>query len=173
MISLPQPGPPQGKRGFSAELRFILLHQGSSLSPGAAGPSRGQTSRRPPGRLPLLEQARPPLPPLPRPGPHCQQGSPAHTCLGGLHNQSRPASSRPAHRPLSKTPQAGTQVPVGWWKQEVATKVCDRQSFKWGRGTSPFILPAAHSGGWAGIPRVPPDPEPRLDWQVPSPGLAS
>lgn len=159
MISLPQPGAHKESR-----LRRAAVHPPSSRLQPQFLELQGPAEARPPGGhqagSPCWSKPDLPSPTLPHPGHHCQQGSPAHTCRGGLHSHPGPASSHPAHRPLSKATQAGTQVPVGWWKQEVATKVCDRQTFKWGRGTSPFILPAAHSGGWAGIPREPPTRSP-------------
>lgn len=106
---LPLAGAPQGRRGFSSELRFFHLHQASSLNPEAAGPRRGQTSRLPPRQAPPVGAGQT----FPPSSHSCQQGSPEHTCLGGLQTHPRPARSPPSHRPLSEAAQAGTQVPGG------------------------------------------------------------
>lgn len=118
----PPPGAPQGRTGSSSELLSLLLHQASSLRPEAAGTRRGQPSRPPQARLPLLEQAGPPLPP----SHNCQQGSPAHTCHGGLHSQ--PLSSQPTGRAR----QAGTRLRCGTVEAGSSQQSCYQQSFKWG-----------------------------------------
>lgn len=94
---------PQGKRAFSSELQSLHLHQASSLNPEAAGTRRGQPSRPPPGQAPPAEASQT----SPPPSHNCQQGSPAHTCRGGLHTRPPPASSPP----VPPAPEPGS---TGW-----------------------------------------------------------
>lgn len=127
------PWAPQGRTGFSSELLSLHLHQASRLRPEAAGTRRGQPSRPPQARLPLLEQAGPPLPP----SHNCQQGSPAHTCHGGLHSQPRPGSSPPI--PPAGLRRRAHGSDVGRWKQEVANKVVTNKVLS-GASNFPFHL---------------------------------
>lgn len=135
MVLPPPPWAPQGRTGFSSELLSLLLslRQTSGLNPEAAGTGRGQPSRPPQARLPLLEQARPPLPP----SHNCQQGSPAHTCHGGLHGASRPGGSPPI--PPAGLRRLAHGSDVGWWKQEVANKVVTNKVLS-GASNFPFHL---------------------------------
>lgn len=93
---------------------------------------QGQGKARPPGRyqtrLPLLEQARLPLPPA-----KTANRDPGHTRakVASIVIQSQPALL-PSHWPLSEAPQPGTQVQCGMVEAGSSQQSCDQQSFKWG-----------------------------------------
>lgn len=137
------------------------IHRGGQASPQSCCPS---TFTRPPVSVLKLHgqgEASPPdlhrpgspcwsKPNLPSPHSHnCQQGSPAHTCHGGLHSQPQPGRCPPI--PPAGLRRLAHGSDVGWWKQEVANKVVTNKVLS-GAVTSPFIFPAASSGGWAGVP---------------------
>lgn len=128
-------GAPQGRRGFSSELQFFHLHQASSLNPEAAWTRRpGLQAATRPGS-PCWSQ-----PDFPSPQPQLPTGIPC-THVPGWPPQSALASqlfSDPTGPPPRLHRQAH-KSDVGWWKQEVATKVVTNKVLN-GASNFPFHL---------------------------------
>lgn len=124
---------PQG-RVFS-ELLFFHLHQASILTSEAAGTRRGQTSVLPPDQNPSAGESQ-----ISPPHSHTRQlRCLSHKCKKVSIISSGQPALLPCQWPVSKAPQAGTQVRCRMVEAGSSHQSCDQQ-FEMGRViTSPFI----------------------------------
>lgn len=151
---------PPGRTAYFTGLQFFHLHQASSLNPEAAGTRRPdlQAAIRPgsPWWSP---------PDLPSPQPQLPTGIPC------THVPRRPPQSASASQissdptgPRARLHRPAHRSNVGWWKQEVATKVVTNKVLN-GASNFPFHLSSLWRLGW--------NTQWYFEWQVPPPDWPS